>query len=212
MPRIEYRNFRGERLPGVTTIISGNLGWNTRPLMYWAWKEGMEGRDYRETSETAAVVGTIAHAMVEADLKGKKFDASPYPPELVDKAETAYLAWLEWKDLVGFRVVASEVSLIHEELGFGGTLDLVAIKKKRCVSDLKTSSNVYPEHKIQIAAYKELWNYNHPTELIEGGLYLLRIDKVDASFHYHHWLCLNEAWEAFKHLLALHNLQKTLKR
>jgi hypothetical protein len=33
LPLINYTNAKGERLSGVTTIISANLGWNKQQLM-----------------------------------------------------------------------------------------------------------------------------------------------------------------------------------
>jgi len=98
MPAHIYINAKGERVPGVTTIISGNLGWNKQALMYWAWNEGVNGRHYRETSQTAADIGTIAHAMVEADLKGKDWqklvDMRGVTDEMISKAEKAFHALL----------------------------------------------------------------------------------------------------------------------
>jgi hypothetical protein len=45
MPLYIYKTKDGLRVPGVTTVIGGNLGWNKQALMYWAWNEGIEGRN-----------------------------------------------------------------------------------------------------------------------------------------------------------------------
>ena len=212
MPTQDYK-VDGKRVSGVTTIISGNLGWNRQQLMYWAWEQGREGKDYRKTSEAAASAGTIAHAMIEAELKGVQFTQqipSGTESEILSKAETAYLAWLEWKGLVDFQLLGSEVSLVSVKHGFGGTIDVAAVKKRPCILDLKTSGGVYPDHLIQLAAYGELWNENHPEQKIEG-YYLLRLGKEDGSFHYHYWPSLPTAWEAFLCLLRLHELKKKIK-
>lgn len=211
MPRIEYRNKEGTRLPSVTTIISQNLGWNKRALMHWAWNEGMETRDYRETSGRAADVGTIAHHLVECDLKELPFDPSPWPETLVAKAEPAFNAWQEWRALVDFKTIASEISLVSEEHQFGGTIDVAAIKNKHCILDLKTSNGVYADHLVQISAYGRLWNENYPGDPKIEGFYLLRLGKHDGSFHYHYWPQLDDAWEVFQHLLRLHHFQKQIK-
>ncbi len=211
MPTQIYKTADGKRVPGTTTIISGNLGWNKQPLMYWAWSEGIEGRNYRETSQEAAGIGTVAHAMIEADLKGKKYDSSTIPADMLSKAENAYLAWLEWKDVVGFELLGSELSLVSEKYRYGGCIDIAAIKKVPCIVDLKTSGGVYADHLIQISAYGQLYNEHHPAALIQG-YYLLRLGKEDASFHYHYWPALPEAWEAFKCLLTLHGLKKLLDK
>ena len=81
MPTIPYRNKEGKRVPGVTTII-GNIGWNTGPLNWWAFNQGMEAglaisrgepapSSIREVT-AAAEAGTIAHAMVAEYLKTGK--------------------------------------------------------------------------------------------------------------------------------------------
>ena len=210
MPLISYKNKAGKRLSGVTTIISGNLGWNTQPLMYWAWQEGIEGRNFRDTAETAASIGTIAHAMIEHDIKGKEFDTSKYDKELIDKAETSFLAWLEWKDLVAFSPLETEKSLVSEKWQFGGTIDVAAVKKQTCIVDLKTSNGVYPDHRIQVSAYGKLWQENYPDNPIQS-YYILQLGKEDGSFHYHYWPSLENEWEAFKACLVLHNLKKKIK-
>ena len=91
-----YKNGDGKRLPSVTTIL-GELGWNKRSLMHWAWKMGCEGEDYRKVSAEAADIGTCAHDMIHCHLTGKEFDASVWPQDILDKAETAFLAYLDWE-------------------------------------------------------------------------------------------------------------------
>ena len=209
MPTADYKTKDGKRVSGVTTIIGGNLGWNTQPLMYWAWNEGREGRNFRETSQKAADAGTIAHAMIEADLHGKEYK-SDAPKEILDKAETSFLAYLEFKDVVGLSPIATELPLVSEEWKFGGTIDVATIKKYPAILDLKTSNGVYPDHRIQVAAYGRLWNENKPETPIQA-YYILQLGKEDGSFHYHYWPELRDEWEAFKCLLKLHELKKKIK-
>lgn len=210
MPAIKYVNKDGKRLSGVTTIISGNLGWNKQPLMYWANQMGLEGKSHREEMEKAADAGTLAHQMIEAELKGAPMPSlEGIAEEISDKANTALGAWREWKDLVEFELIASEVSLVSEEYQFGGTIDVAAIKKVPCILDLKTSNGIYPDHRIQVSAYGKLWNENRPEKLI-GAYYINQLGKDDGSFHYHYWPALEREWEAFLHLKALHELKKEI--
>lgn len=220
MPTIPYKNSKGERLPGVTTIISGNLGWNTGALLYWAWNEGREGRDFRQTRDSAGNLGTFIHAAVEADIHGREWPV--VPPEMKDQFDNAMLGWLHWRDMVQFKALQTEVSLVDEELGFGGTLDLMAIMGHPTLGDLKSSKGVYPDHKIQISSYGHLWRHAQ-WQVIDGQMVpwkpendfesyaLLQVGKDDASFHYHAFQNLDAAWEVFKHLLAIHKLKKVLK-
>jgi hypothetical protein len=83
------------------------------------------------------------------------------------------------------------------------------IKKTRCIVDLKTSNNVYPDHKIQLAAYGQLYNYNYPDDPVQA-YYLLRLSKNDGGFTYYYWPDLSNAWEVFKCLLKIHSLKKAV--
>jgi len=211
MPTQTYRTKAGKRVPGVTTVISQNLGWNNRALMIWANREGMEGRDINQRAEEAASIGTCAHAMIEADLKGVDFDQSLYPKEILDKAETAFLAWLEWKDFFELKSIHSEVPLVSETYEYGGCLDIATIKKVRSLIDLKTASGTYEDHLIQLAAYGKLWEENNPDDPIRA-YYLLRLGKEDGSFHYHYYPDLTVCWEVFQNLLAIHKTHNAIKK
>lgn len=205
-----YRNAKGERVPGVTTVINGNLGWNKQALMYWANQQGLDGKHHREVSQTAADIGTIAHAMVEADLKGKEWrdlvDLQGVTAVMIGKAEKACSAWQEWKSLVNFQLLKSEESLVSEKHNYGGTIDVAVIKKATSIVDLKTSNNIYPDHRIQIAAYGQLWNENYPNNPVKS-YYILQLGK-DGSFAYYYYPDLTPAWAVFQNLLAIHKLKK----
>jgi hypothetical protein len=210
MAAIRYKTSKGEPVPGVTTILNA-WGGNKGALIYWAWDLGMKGINYRDVSKTACDIGTLAHMMVENDLHGKVLDTSTFPAEIVDKAETAFLAFLEWKRLVDYQVVATELSLVDDELGFGGTCDHVLIKGKLAMADLKTSKAVYGEYWAQVAAYAHLWNLHYPDQLIEGGYYILQINKEDGGFSYHHKPNIDKYFEFFKNLLATYKIAKEIK-
>lgn len=210
MPTRKYRLHDGTPVPGVTTIIGSNLGWNKSQLMYWAWQQGSQGLDFRKTAQTAADAGTLAHAFIEAELKGKtQPDTSNLPEEVVSLAETAYLAWLEWCQANNFQVLASELSLVSERYRFGGTLDIARLRDKRVILDLKTSNGVYADHRIQVAAYGILWEENFPDEPIQG-YEILRIGKERGEFAHYFFPELNAEREAFLLLLRLHELKKQI--
>ena len=233
MPTIQYKNSKDERIPGVTTIIGQNLGWNKQQLMWWANQMGLDGKNHREVAQEAADAGTIAHEMIEYDIKGKDWfvdqtsDFLKKYKEIIDKAETCYINFLDWKKQVKFEVIHSEIHLVSEIYQYGATPDCIAeINGKLSLFDWKTGSGVYPDMLIQLAAYKQVWEENCSTiadvgaeelktycgDPLLGGFYLLRIGKEDASWHWHHWDTLPEAWECFKHLRKLHDFQKVLKK
>ena len=69
MPKIDYRNADGKPLEGVTTILGQNLGWSSGALIGWAYSRGKNGLSLRD--QEALDIGTLAHQMIEADIKGK---------------------------------------------------------------------------------------------------------------------------------------------
>ena len=212
MPTIDYRNAKGEKIPGVTTVIGQNLGWSKGALMGWAYNQGKEGKPLRETAQKAADAGTIGHYLIDCEIRGVKPDTSQFAKELLDKGETAYLNFLEWKKIVSFKPIATEIHLVSEEYQYGATPDCIAeVNGKLCLLDWKTGNGVYEDHIIQMAAYRHVWEENKPELPLEGGFHLLRIDKETAGFDHHFRHALPEAFSAFLHLLALHGLKKKIK-
>lgn len=202
----------GPGIVGVTTVLEV-WGQNKRALMHWAWSLGMEGRDYRQVGQEAADVGTLAHLLIEHHLKGlPEPDLSQYPAELVSKAETAYLNFLEWLTDNRFEMLQAEVSLVDEDLGFGGTIDFVSLKRRPAIIDWKTSNTgkPYPEHWVQLAAYKHLWEKHHNVDLA-GGCHLILLDKETGAFTHAQKQNLSKYWEIFRHLLAVYKLTKEVK-
>jgi PD-(D/E)XK nuclease superfamily len=195
----------GTPAPGVTTV----LGILAKPaLIYWAWDLGMKGEDYRKVRDKAADIGTIAHALIEADIKGVTLDKSDYAPSSLDKAETAYLAWLDWKKNFELETVASEVQLASEKFGYGGTLDWIARRDGHIwLVDFKSSKGIYDEMRYQLAAYQVLWNENNPDKPI-AHCHIVKIGKEDGAFEHHKFEDLTKEFEIFRHCLAIYKLTK----
>jgi len=212
MPTIPYKLKDGTRISGSTTIIA-NLGWNKSVLMWWANQEGLQGRNHRDTSQKAADAGTIGHYLIECDIQNKKPDLSQYSKDLIDKAETCYLNFLQWKESVKFELMQSEVSIVHEQLQYGSTIDCIGMcNGKLSLIDWKTGSGVYEDHKIQLASYKHNWEFNYPDQLLEGGIYCIRINKETAGYDMKWRQDYPESWKVFQHLLEIHNLKKLVSR
>lgn len=196
----------GKKRIGVTTPLS-YFG-NKNGLIIAANKLGLEGKTTKEVWGNAANAGTGAHELIDAYLhKKSEPDLSYLDEETKDKAETAYLGFLKWADLVNFQVIETETSLFDDDLGLAGTPDLAAVQGKRCIIDWKTSANIYPETWGQIAAYKYLWEANHPDEPIED-CYILQINKDTGGFSYHHKPNLSDDWEFYQHVLAAYRIYK----
>jgi hypothetical protein len=205
-----YKNAAGVKLPSVTTIISKFK--EAGGLIHWSWQLGMEGKDYRKVRDDAANAGTLAHSMVEADIRGLgPPDLSGFDNDTYLKATSSFEAYKEWRNQTNLKPEQTEVSMICECHQFGGTLDTIMVQGRRSLGDWKTSNSVYPEYMIQLAAYRHLWEVNNPDKPIDGGFHLLRFSKAGGDFTHHFWPNLDEAWEAFCHMRELYNLMSKLK-
>jgi hypothetical protein len=213
MPAIIYKNKDKKRVPSVTTVLK-NLGENKGALMHWAWKEGSEGRDYRDSRNQAADIGTYSHLWISADIKGEPFDIDKIDCSDEQRAsvQSCYEAWRVWRDSVKFEMVASEESLVSEEHQYGGTLDICMAMGTHAVMDLKTAKGAYLDMLIQISAYRQLWNENHPDQRIDCG-YLLLLGKQEGSFKYNYYTQkqMDAGFAAFKLLRDLHPMVPKLK-
>ncbi len=186
--------------------------------MGWAHKKGLEGKPLYEERDTAASIGTVVHAMVENMLAG------PYEAERATgwgdldldgqlKANQAMNAFLRWRDNFKLTVIAQEVQMVSEKHAFGGTPDLIAmVGNQVCLVDWKTSKSVYESYLVQLAAYKGLWNENHPDQPIDGPIHLLRFDKEYGDFTHKSWEDLDEGWEQFLLFRRAYDINAKLKR
>lgn len=200
----------GQKIPGTTTVI-GRFK-ESGGLIHWAWKLGTEGKNYREVSGDAASAGTIAHDMVECFIRKKEFVAPPGTTEdVMGKASVAFGAFLEWADTTKLETVETETRMVSEKYRYGGTLDAMLIRGKLSLGDWKTSNSLYSDYLIQLAAYKNLWEENHPDRPVLGGLHLIRFDKIHGDFT-HRWFSeLDEAWRSFVLMRELYDIDKRLK-
>ena len=202
-------NGQRERVPSVTTII-GRFK-ESGGLIHWAWDCGMKGIDYRAERDRAADAGTAAHAMVEADIRGKTFDPAPYPSEILEMAQGAFNAYKEWKQQTKLVAVASEVPLVSKVHKFGGTLDAMLVHGLLAMGDWKSANKVYPDNLMQLAAYGALWDENNPSNPVRGGYHLLRFDKTHGDFEHRFFASLDNELEQFLLLTKAYALDKKLK-
>jgi len=209
MPRIAYADKAGQRVPGVTTVLGSSLGWKTPGLMHWAWKVGSEGKDYREERNKAADAGTLAHACAEAIITGKPLPEIPHEHEA--KVLGAVHAFESWQEQTRLHLVASEVPLVSETHRYGGCLDGVGVLDEVAhLIDFKSSRDLYPDHVCQVAAYRELWNENHP-DLPIGSVHILRWGEM-GDFHHHSLSTaqVDAGWRVFLAALTIYNERRAV--
>lgn len=225
-PRQGYRAADGNRIPSVTTIL-GRFK-ESGALMKWAYTTGREhgrleaeGKDapasLYEVSGKAADIGTAAHAMVEASIKGDNPEAVAALLSLDDddrqKARNALGMYEQWAAQSRLEIVAQEIYMVSEQYRFGGTPDAIGrIGGELCLVDWKTSNGVYSDYLLQLAAYRKLWEETNPGQLLTGGFHLCRFSKEHGDFAHHYYRELDDAWTMFEHLLAAYRYDSTLKK
>ena len=213
-PKAGYFLASGEKVPGTTTII-GRFK-DSGGLMHWAFKQGKLGKDrLYEEAEKAADIGTLAHAMVEAHIKGAGPECMLVnaSDDMREKARSAFNAYLAWERMTKLRVIDQEMQLVSEKYRYGGTPDAIGIiDNELCLLDWKTSNSVYQDYLIQLAAYRNLWEEHHPERPLVGGFHLLRFAKEHADFAHHYYPNLDSAWRAFVLMRELYDIDYELKK
>jgi len=218
-------NGRRVQVPSVTTILkySGDKG----GLMNWYFQSGKEAarleleenhaaiNNVWDLPRAAAEIGTVGHAMIEADLHGLEFTRELYSDEVLAGADAAFESWLRFKKKRNWTAIGTEVALSSVEHRYGGTMDCVSLDEERAITDWKTGKGIYAEHIMQIAAYLHLWQENRPDEPIDS-VAILRLSKTDGSIHLHDWPAdsptIEAAWRGFLAARELYDvLTKHLK-
>jgi CRISPR/Cas system-associated exonuclease Cas4 (RecB family) len=141
-------------------------------------------------------------------------DLKDFTQDQIDKAETGYLAFLEWEKDNKLEYIHLEYPVVSEELRYGGTIDMIARKNGALwMLDLKTSKAIYPEHKVQIAAY--LMAYNEQADEKDNErideCHLLQLNKEDGSFQ-HHKISEEQIIDGFQVFRACRELYDLKKR
>lgn len=222
-PTSGYRNAAGKRVPGTTTII-GRFK-DSGGLLQWAFQQGQaaergEISSLYDKRDKAADIGTLAHSMVEFSINGANKDAAikmaqeahKASDEDAMKAASAFDAYLMWESMTKLKIVEQETQLVSELYQFGGCPDAIGeINGELCLLDWKTSTGVYPDYMIQLAAYNQLWIENFPDRPLKG-FHLCRFAKDYPDFSHHYWGELDQAWEQFKLYRIAYDIDKELKK
>ena len=140
-----YYEIDGQFYPSVTTILQVI---NKPALLGWYAKLGKEEAD--KVKQESADFGKTVHELIRVVLDGGTVD--------YDKTDAVVGGCLksfeEWVRLVEFQPLLTEQTVHSKVHGFAGTLDALGLVYGiPTLIDWKTSSGVYDEMKLQIAAY-----------------------------------------------------------
>jgi len=168
---LRFYTIDGEKYPSVTTILDvlnkpQLVNWAARltrdyikdQLFAFRRSDSLNGLNVDElltksaiehdrVKKAAADHGTDIHRRI-ASYVGHKYHNIAYDD---DPVVTAFRAW---QDSAQFVPIASEKLVYSLEHGYAGTTDLIGTLKDRlALLDIKTGRGVYPEYKLQLAAY-----------------------------------------------------------
>lgn len=146
-------------LPSVTWIA----GHYPKGVQFYKWLAN-NGWDEAEAIKSAAGdKGSKVHAAIESLLSGNviKFDerlANKETGELEDISTSEYeclLSFADWFNKTKPKVLKTETTVVSEEFGFAGTVDLVCeIDGLIYIIDFKTGQNIWTEYELQLSAYR----------------------------------------------------------
>ncbi len=203
-----YKNSKGIRVPGVTTILSVL---NKPALIHWAWNLGIEGIDYKKFVDDKAAIGTLAHDMALCHVKGQESDTSEYSKAQIDLAETCFLKYLDWESQHTMEPVVTEEALVSEKYQYGGTADNYCILDGiPTLVDYKTGKAIYPEMFFQLAAYVNLLKENnYPVE----RAMILRMGRNEMEgFEVKEMSDLKKEWQVFQNCAKIYTLKKQITK
>lgn len=220
-------------IPGVTTIIGKGL---PKPaLPYWAAKSVAEyvvadldrtislvEQNATEAAiaalkqtpwtvrDTAAVRGTEVHALAEQLVHGDEVEA----PEHLAPFIEGYAHFLDGTKLVP---ICTETPVASRAHWYAGTCDLIAtIDGETWLLDIKTSSGIYGDFALQLAAYATAeFHCPNPADLsIEAAMpRIARIGAIhvtDEGSQLHEFPSIPEAFDAFLAVKTVADLTKKI--
>ena len=156
MPHTKYE-IDGIEYPSVTTILNVVA----KPfLIKWANGLGKQGIDSEEYVKNSANIGTLTHLLIENYINNNDTDANTlntYNKKQVDLAKKLFENFRGWYSKQERKPIFTELSMVSERLGFGGTCDFVFEDNGNfCLVDFKTTTHIQREYFIQLLAYSLL--------------------------------------------------------
>jgi hypothetical protein len=208
-----YRSAAGKKLPGSTSVLKYVATMDSDILCSWAAKEARQGRDWRQTRQSAGDHGTLVHELCETKLPNALVDTDR--PEGVSdedwqKLQATYAAIREWYLKHEPKLVFAEEPLVSAAFNFGGTPDGVVVFPRDIpeykvkagdpwLLDYKTGSMVGAKEVGQMASYRQLLAEAKDIR-VEGAILIhaptktpgyMRPVILDRD-------CLNDGWDLFR--------------
>lgn len=159
---------------------------------------------HRKKASDAADIGKNVHSYAECYFK-----KLPVPALETDQAKRGVEAFHKWTDSHNIKVIASERRVFSQKFYYAGTCDFVAeIDGVLGVGDIKTSSGIYPEMRLQTAAYQHAMEEEN--EIKFPVRWIIRFDKKTGEFEAKSFYNFDLDFAAFNAALNLYKSLKTI--
>lgn len=209
-------SYQGTFVPGVTSILRRL---DKPALVQWAANMACQfiGENYapdcdidgllkdaktahRKMSKSAADIGSTVHECAEKALS-KQVVSLPKDPQ-ARKGFEAFMSWLYAHDI---RPIVCERMVFSQRWFYAGTCDFFGhIDGELCVLDFKTSSGLYLEMLLQLAAY-QIALEEETGDRIDAG-WIVRLDKKTGKFEPYRIPYSNLHRDAFLRVREMHEL------
>jgi hypothetical protein len=174
---------------------------------------GEEQYEADRIADEAAKIGNDVHALIEHHIRRELGQPMP-DPVVCDEALARFAAWKRWAREMELTPLAAEARVYNSILDYCGTLDaLVLVAGEPTVLDWKASPALYPNRRLQSAAYRAaLVSMGWPP--LRGAIVCVPRDGSEVSM----LLCdepgddLDAAVEAFGALLMVYRWQKAVEK
>jgi len=180
---------------------------NQPGLNYWRAKMGL--KKSKEIMVKRGTFGTNFHKLIEVILTGHNVDASNYGEEM----QTSLDLFIKAKEKYNIRAEALEQKLWNDDLGVAGTTDFIGYadlpklgKKAHVIFDWKTSTAIYPDFFLQLAAY--VFTFEKMTGIKLDGAVVLQIRDGKIKIEEKSYEELKKFYQVFKCALCIFKYQK----
>lgn len=154
--------------------------------------------------------GTNIHALLENEGRRLMGETVSDPSGISDEQLMAIARWKHWAGMSGLRPIAVELRVADFELGYAGTLDLLAYHQGALkVIDYKTGGRIWPESQLQLAAYRSAFKKRFGMEV--AGLIVAIPQDGDSITEKACCEDISIEMEAFRGLLSVVKWRKSVE-
>lgn len=202
----------GSYVPSSSTILDAY----PKSFAFFQWLKEAGGQA-DEIRDAAADKGSTIHKLTEMYDNGEEVSLLNIEGNIDFRATewAAFEKYVQFSEKFKPEIEAVEVSLVSQELGYGGTLDrILKLNGKRYLVDIKTGNAVHNHFWLQAASYVKLYNQYFPEVPIDNVAILhlnakTRTDGTKGAIQGKGWQMIfppkdiEYYWNLFQHTKAL---------